>query len=184
MFKRKATTPEPLTVHLEKNSTTLNIQQGLLLQQQWQRVSMLDRANEHLDNKAISFLQVGALLVAVTGAFNIPDFLAGTSTLTMRGITLLAFLSFGIMIVLSTSIWAPSNYPIPGHSDWDQTIADYLNKNSEDSFLQVLSDLMQVADELKQLNTKKTTRLRWSVGVFLVEVGCVALIACLSQTVN
>jgi hypothetical protein len=180
MFKIKVNIPDPLNIHVQKNITTLDIQQSLLLQQEIQRLSMLDRANEHLDNKAINFIQVGTLAVTLVGIFNIPEFLGVATTVAVRIISIVAFLAFGIMVLSSLSIWSPSEYLVPGRREWDQMIDEYLEVSSVGSFYQILSNFMGITDRLQEINSQKVYRLRLSIIMFSIQIICVAAIGFVS----
>jgi amino acid transporter len=162
----------------------------LLLQQQLRRLDTIDRANEHLDQKALSLLQISALIVSLVGVFNIPAFLE-TSDPRVNYTTVVAFVAFIIMIILALFAWSPKNNPVPGPDrissdaediiEWNIMLNKYVNVDEKTSFGQGMVNYIDVTERLRAINTLKTRLVQWAASLLVVQVACLAYIAWLAS---
>lgn len=130
-------------------------QQRLVLDSQQRRAETIDRTGEHLDNKAMSILQAGGLIVAIAGATTLPAFVASITSPWMLSGVAVGFVLFIAMVYCALKAWSPTSHEIAGPSDWDAAFDDYISKEVDDAYNQVLSDIMAVADHNKATNERK-----------------------------
>lgn len=189
MFALKLKVTEPIeTIILDQDDTTLSIQQTLLLQQQLRRLDAIDRANEHLDQKAATIFQASTLIVTLVGVFNIPAFL-DSSEPQLNYVTAIAFIAFLVMVGLSLVAWSPKKTPLPGperfHSDaeniddWNRMLSRYIYVDEGISFDQAMVNYIDVTERLRATNTSKARFVRGSAAALIVQVLCLAYIACI-----
>lgn len=189
MFTLKFKTAKPIETILKQDDTTLSFQQSLLLQQQLRRLDTIDKANEHLDQKALSLLQVSTLIVTLVGVFNIPAFL-DTPDYRANYATVVAFVAFIVMIILSLISWLPKNHPAPGPKrtspdaedvhDWNVMQTRYIRVDEKTSFDQAMVNYIDVTERLKIINSTKTKLVQWSVAALIAQVACLVYIAWLA----
>ncbi len=155
-------------------------QQRLVLEQQQRLFDGIDRTGEHLDSKAMAVLQSGGLIVALTGATALPAFVAAsTSPWTLLGIAV-GFLLFIGMVYCTLKAWSPTSHENPSSVDWDKAFDDYISKEVDEAYNQVLSNIMSATEHNKAVNERKA---KYVVAAGWLLAGQVAAILILSVAV-
>ena len=126
----------------------------LVLEQQYYRLAQLDRANDVLDSKAMNLLQIATGILILTG-------------LLAPG-TLLFFIPFGLVAILSAHMISPKDTYAPGPSDWETIDREYIELE-DDCLLQVLSDCIEAADKLSMINERKSKTVKWLFVIFAIQ---------------
>jgi len=163
-------------VVIKQDDSTLSIQQQLVLNQLVEMLREVNRSGEHLDGKATTLLQSGALVVALTGALQFsPSIFA--DTLWARGGIALAFVSFAAMIVLAVQAWLPRTHHLPGTTNWDALHQQYLYSSADDSYARMLSNYAGTVDALIAINAQKGNLVRRSAVLLVAQIGGLLLAA-------
>jgi len=159
-----------------ESDPSLPAQYQLVLEQTHYRLAQIDRANEHLDTKALGLLQVAGLILALTGVLKFPDALYGADVLVKTGIAV-GFLAFAGMILLTLLTWSPANIALPGSTDWEEIYDKYVTVQIEQTFDQVLQDSLATQHYLVELNRRKANCLKWSLLLFFIQLAGLLLLA-------
>lgn len=125
----------------------------LVLEQQRYRLAQVDRANDVLDSKAMSLLQIATGGLILVGLLS-PD-------------TLLFFIPpFGLIMILTVVMIFPKDTYTPGPKEWE-IIDEYIYTDG-DCLLQVLSDCVEAADRLSTINESKSKTVKWLFGLIFI----------------
>lgn len=154
--------------------TGLTAQQQLALDQQKLLLERLDQAGTHLDSKALGMMQSAGIILALVTAVSLP-----LSTPTLAGKVALgaAFLAFVAMIWLSTRAWFPRAYYMPGTRDWQDLFTKYVQADLDQAFVQTLSNYREGIKILETANIQKGVSIRWSAGLFVVQIVGLLIVA-------
>lgn len=157
---------------------TITNQQRLVLDQQQRLSDTIDRSGEQLDNKAAVLLQAGGLLIALTGATVLPDAIAASvSPWTLAGVAL-GFLLFIAMIACAMLAWRPQNHMLVGAgADWDSFFDDYISKDVDDAYNQVLQNLLIATDYNRAANARKARLVELAGWLFALQVAGILVLA-------
>lgn len=158
-------------------SDSLTPQQQLLLDQQWRMLDARNQAGDHLDNKASIILQSGSLIIALVGVVALPSVIAQQApTVQLVGLAF-ALLMFAGMIMCALLAWRPSDFSIPGATDWDAMYNDYVNETLANAYAQVLSNIMNTTDKHAQRNRVKAKYVTWGAWLLVLQVAGILVIA-------
>lgn len=151
----------------------LTAQEELVLHDRRATVQSVDAAGDHLDGKALGLLQAASLVLALVAIAGDLDWLSlGLVERAGLGVALLAF---GLMLGAALAAWSPREYWAPGVRDWDQMVERYLRADTTDALLQTISNYDGLLERLMERNATKGRWLRAAVGLFVVQVGALAL---------
>lgn len=148
---------------LSKMDKVHDYQQSLVLEQRYALLEMVRDANQSLDDKANSLLQVSGLVVGIVAALSLTglgQLIGGASQIDVSGLS--KFFSFFAFLLLIGSVWSytktvtPEPYSLPGSTDWERTLSLYVEVPKSKSFDQVLSDLFNAIDSARALNERKS----------------------------
>lgn len=138
-------------------------QQNLVLEQKYALLEMIRDANQALDDKANSLLQVSGLIVGVVAALSLTglgQLIRGASSVNTSIIaqmfSALAFILLVVSIVYYNKMITPTPYSLPGSTDWDRTMSLYVGVSKQKSYDQVLSDVFNAIDSVRALNDQKS----------------------------
>lgn len=135
----------------------LTTQQMLVLEQTQRLYDGVDRTGEHLDNKAATVLQAGSLIIALTGATTLPAVIAANSSPWTLAALAGSFLLFITMVACAIFAWRPNTHEQPGRADWDSFFDEYISRERDEAYNQVLSNLMG-AIQVNQAGNKRKAR--------------------------
>lgn len=158
----------------------INERQRLLLAQLYTRLSMVDSANDTLDKKAITLIQVNSLLVAVAGIIGVDQMLGSQKDAMTMFLLLISAAAFLITIACSFAVWFPGRYAMPGSVTWDDLHERYLNVSDEAAFLQILSNLSSTIQRLDAINAHKSQLVKIGFVAWVIEL-LVLLVIAVSQ---
>lgn len=135
------------------------------------KLAVVDKANDHVDGKALGLIQSASLLIAVASALILPNWTAeGTGVLVLAS----ALVVFAGMLVCATLAWAPNVTSSPGSLDWDEIYDLYLTPEAPACFDQMLSDTLRAIQLTQTVNTRKARYLHWSMALFVLLIMAVA----------
>lgn len=135
----------------------LTTQQELVLEQTQRLYDGVDRTGEHLDNKAATILQAGSLIIALTGATTLPAVIAANASLWTLAAVAGSFLLFIAMVACAIFAWRPDTHEQAGRADWDSFFDEYISRERDEAYNQVLSNLMG-AIQVNQAGNKRKAR--------------------------
>jgi len=136
-----------------------------LLDQKYTALAMVERANEHLDRKAIAVFQSGGLLLALSGllTFSLPPTVAALAVIV-------SLLMFGAMLFVALLVWFPADIELPGAPDWDTVSEKHLTASPSESYDQLLSDVMYSFRVHQSVNRQKVRRVKIAVWLLAAQV--------------
>jgi len=153
---------------------------GLVLEQVLARLQLARESNRILDEKADRLMQAGALVMALLSLVSLSSLLSIIpKEAAIVGIVIAGGV-FIVMIITSFSATIPEENPMVGPEDWEEAYNDYLYKDDERSFQQVLSDVFEVTDRIQALNANKALRVQRSGKLFIGLVVVLAIVLILS----
>lgn len=148
----------------------LTLQQDLVLQQKYVSLQAALQAGDSLDNKGMSLLQAGGLIVTLTTVLSISGFVSANPTPVLLLGVGVAFVAFLTMVYLSIQAWLPGKVNMPGTRDWDEIFNDYINEEPDKCFEQVLADTTESITLIEEANQRKGQRVRWSAYLLIAQV--------------
>ena len=149
----------------------LTVQQELVLQQKYASLQAVLQAGDSLDNKGMSLLQAGGLIVMLTTVLSIAGFVSANATsILLLGVGV-AFVAFLLMIYLFIQVWLPGKINMPGTRDWAEIFNAYVNEEPGKCFEQVLADTIESITLIEEANQRKGRRIRWSAYLLVTQVG-------------
>lgn len=160
-------------------SMQLSTQQQLVLEQMQRLYDNEERTGEHLDNKAMAILQTGSLIVAlasVTVLSNISQISRSAWTVSA---SIFGFVLFGSMVLLSLSAMKPREHKTVGTPDWIYMHANYINKEPNEAYTQLLANLVEATKANGKANKHKAKlveRATWSVVFLVAEILVLAIV--------
>ena len=158
----------------------LTPQQQMILIEQQRRLDAKMQTGDLLDSKAMTILQSGGILIALTGAVSISNYASQhTSTITLVGI-LCAFVAFLGMVTCALRAWHPSSNPVAGGTTWDELYDDYLVKDTSTCFMQVLSNLLTTSEMHTKRNNAKARYVSLGIWLLGLQVAAILLAAMLA----
>lgn len=158
-------------------SILLTPQQQLLLDQQWRMLDARNQAGEHLDNKASTIVQSGSLIIALVGAVTIPPVIAQQApSIQLVGLAF-ALAMFAGMIVCALRAWYPSDFSIPGATDWDSMYNNYVNESLDNAYAHVLSNVQSSTDKHERRNAIKAKYVTLATWLLVAQVVGILVIA-------
>ncbi len=131
----------------------------LVLDQHYRRLSQLYKANDILDSKAMGLFHLTSL-----GLFG----LIGMSIFVGNLFIGIASIPLGLMIILAVA-WIPQDDFCPGSDDWNEIYTQYINKDYEACFDQVLSDCVETSEKLLAINNRKAKLAKISTVLFCLQ---------------
>jgi hypothetical protein len=170
-----------LTVEIDDDHSDLTPQQRLVLEQQFYRLAQIDRANEHLDSKALSLLQSAGLILALIGVLRIPGVITQEvpSVWAWVGIAV-SFLAFMGMVGLMVVTWSPVDNPVPGTQDWDKLYDEYIDVDRNTTYSKILSNYLDAYELSYKTNQRKAKMLQGANILFLILIGGLLVLALLA----
>lgn len=158
-------------------SDSLTPQQQLLLDQQWRMLDTRNQAGEHLDNKASTIVQSGSLIIALVGAVTIPPVISQQAPSVQLAGLAFALAMFAGMIICALRAWHPSDFGIPGPTDWDTMYNNYVNESLDNAYAQVLSNVKNSTDKHERRNAIKAKYVTWATWLLVLQVVGILVIA-------
>ncbi len=156
----------------------LTTQQQMVIEQQYRRYDVVERTGEHLDSKAATVLQAGAIIIALTSVVSLPAVVRSPAPplLALIGIMVAFGLFFG-MIICAILAWRPSGHKQNGAATWDEAFDAYINENPERCFDQVLSDLLGSTAANMTRNERKARYVTASAWLLALQVAGILALA-------
>lgn len=147
---------------MSEQKETLTDSRKLTLDQLIYSLNQLDAANEAIDKKAIALLQVASL-----GWFLL---------LFFTPVAYYYLFLFPLVIIFTVYILFPRTLFAPGTHDWGELYADYIYKNSEECFDQVLDDYFEVMTKLSPVNKHKSKAMQVSAILFFIQILVISIL--------
>lgn len=144
-----------MSLFLLRDMETLTVQQTIVLQQQYHLLSSFQDVDDALDKKAATILKLSTLVVLL-------------SIVLIKAPLVLILECLGVAGIILLSV--PMSVNLAGSTDWDEVQSKYLLISAQESFNQILSDIMEAIESERELAIRKAKMLNISIALFIWQI--------------